>query len=97
MVSEIKIRIDFCFFIAKNVVPIEDILEMCGVDNMLNEVERYNARIWRHYIAWYIKICLGDLNEVKNGITWLKYFNQGCHNMAKGGIFKISNRKIVPK
>ena len=95
MVSSIKIRMNLCFSVAKNVVPIGDILEMHNVENMLTEAARYNASIKCHYITWDLKIRLENLNEVNNGFTWMKCFTQGCHNMEKSGTFKISNDKTV--
>ena len=62
MVSAIKIRTNLCFSVAKNVVPVEDILDMHNFDNTLTETERYNARIWFRYIAWALKIGLKNLN-----------------------------------
>ena len=47
------------------------------------EAVRYNASIWCHYIEWALKIRLENLNQVKNGFTWVKCFTQGCHSMAK--------------
>ena len=55
----------FCFDIANNVVPVEDIFGMHNVDNTLSEAEIYNLMISCHCIAWDIKIRLDDLNEVK--------------------------------
>ena len=46
LVIAIKIRVNLCFSVAKNVAPIEDILEMHNVDNTLNEAAIYNARIF---------------------------------------------------
>ena len=43
MVSEINIRNIFCLFLAKNVVPVEDIIEMHNVDDTLTEASRYIA------------------------------------------------------
>ena len=65
VVIAIKIRINLCFSVANNVVPVEDILNMHSVENTLAEAARYNARIWCHYIAWALKIRLENLNEVK--------------------------------
>ena len=60
-----------CFFgEGNNVFTIEDILEMRNVDNTITEAARYNVSIWCHYIAWALKICLENLNEVNNGFTW---------------------------
>ena len=95
MVSSIEIRLDF--FLWENIVPVEDILDMHHVDDKFTDSERYNARIWGHYIAWALKICGDNLNEVKNGFTWMKCFTQGCHKMAKAGILKIINGKTVQK
>ena len=67
-------------------MPVDNILRMHNVDNTLTEAARYNARILCHYIAWPLKICLGDFNEVNNGFTWMKSFTQGCHKMDKAGI-----------
>ena len=85
------------FSMGKNVVPVEDILDMHHVEDKFTESERYNARISCYYIAWALKICGENLNEVKNGFTWMKCFTQGCHKMAKSGIFKIINGKTVQK
>ena len=95
MVSAIKIRINSCFYVANNVVPVEDVMNMHNVDNNLTESERHNVRIWCHYIVRDLKIRLENLNEVKNGFTWIKCFTQGCHNMSKVVIFKIINGKTV--
>ena len=57
------------FSVANNVVPVEDILNICNVDDTLTEAERYNEMIQFHYIAWDLKILLENLNEVKNGFT----------------------------
>ena len=100
LVSAIKIRINLCFSVSKNVVPVEDILgilEMHNVDYVLTEVARYNARIRCHYISWDLKIRLDNLNEVNNGFTWMKFFTQGCHKMAKAVIIKIIDGKMVQK
>ena len=97
MVSPIKIQKNLCFSVAKNVEPVEDILEMHNVDNMLTEEERYNARIRCHHIAWDIKIRLENLNEANNGFTWIKCFTQVFYKMAKSGIKKIINGKTVQK
>ena len=78
-----------CFFgEGNNVFTIEDILEMCNVDEMRTEAARYNTRIRYHYIAWDIKIRLDILNEAKNGFTWMNCFTQGSHKMAKACILK---------
>ena len=69
MVSVIKIQINFCFYVANNVVPVEYILEMHNVDDTLTKSERYNARIWYHYISWDIKVRLDHLNWLNNGFT----------------------------
>ena len=69
VVSAIKIRIDSCFYVANNVVPVQDILDIHIVDDTITEAARYNARIWCHYIAWGIKILLKHLNEVNNCFT----------------------------
>ena len=95
MVSAIKIQM-FFFAIANNVLPVEDIINMNNVDDMLTESARYNASIWCHYIAWALKIRLDDLNEVNNGFTWMKCFTQGFHKMSKS-FFLISNGKTVRK
>ena len=47
----------------KNVVPVEDILDVHNVDNILTDVARYSAKIWCHYISWYLKNRLDHLNE----------------------------------
>ena len=86
-----------CFIVANNVVPVEDIVEMNNVDNTITEADRYNARIWFHYIAWNLNTLLDNLNEVNNVFTWMQHFTQGFHKMAKAGIFKISNDKTVRK
>ena len=70
MVSVIKIRMNLCFTVEKNVVPFEDILEIYNFENTITEAGIYNASISCHYIAWFLKICLEDLNEVNNGFTW---------------------------
>ena len=96
MVSSIKIRI-ICFDVANNLVPAGDIIEMHNVDNTLNEVDLYTARIACHYIAWAIKIRLGCLNDVNNDFTWIKCYTQGCHNMAEADINRIINGDTVWK
>ena len=78
-------------------MPVEYILDITNVDDTLTDAGRYNARIQFHYIAWDLKIRLDNFNEVKNGFTWMICFTQVCHNMAKAGIFKISNGKTVKK
>ena len=70
---------------------------MHNADDTLTGAVRYNARMWCHYIAWAFNICLENLNEVKNSFTWMKCFTQGCHNVAKASIFKISHGKTVQK
>ena len=70
---------------------------MHNVDDMLTEAERYNSRIRCHYIEWALRIRLENLNEVNNGFTWMKCFTQGCNNISKAGIFKITNGKTVQK
>ena len=50
VVIAIKIQMNSCFPVAKNLVPVEDILEINNFDDTLNEAARYNARIWGHYI-----------------------------------------------
>ena len=97
MVIAIKIQINLYFYVAKNAVTVEDIIEMHSVGNMLTEAERYNASIWRHYIEWALKTRLEYLNEVNNGYTCMKCFTQGCHNMTKSDCFKIFNVKTVHK
>ena len=77
---------NFCFSVANNVVPVEDILEMRNVEDTLTKAARYNAIIWCHYIAWDLKICLDNFNGVNNGFTWMKIFTHICHKMAKAGI-----------
>ena len=57
MVSAINILVIF-FVVTNIVVPVEDIIDMHNVDNALTGEARYNARIWGHYIAWALKICL---------------------------------------
>ena len=86
MVIAIKIRMNLCFAVANNVVPDEDILDMHNIDNMITESEMHGARIWFHCIAWALKICLENLNQLNNGFTWMKYFTQGCHKMSKASI-----------
>ena len=54
---------------ANNVVLVEDILNMYNIDDELTEMERYNERIWCHYIEWALKICLENLIKVKNDFT----------------------------
>ena len=71
VVSTIKIRMNLCFSVAKNVVPVEDIIEMHNVENKITKAEIYNASICCHCIVWYLKICLEYLNEVKNVFTWM--------------------------
>ena len=88
VVSAINIRINFCFYTANNVVTVEYIIDMHNFEDTLTEAERYNARVWYHYIAWDFHIRLDNLNEVNNGFTWMKCFTQGCHNMAKACILK---------
>ena len=78
-------------------MPVEDILDMHNVDDTQTEAARYNAIIWYHCILWDIKIRLDNLNEVNSRFTWIKLFTQGCHKMAKAGIFKISNGNMVQK
>ena len=78
---------NLCFYLEKNEVHVEDILEMHNVDDTLTEAARYNARIQCHYISWDLKILLDNLDEVNNGFTWMKFFKQGLHKMAKSGIF----------
>ena len=78
-------------------MPVEYIIEMHIVGNILTEVARYNASIRLHYIAWYLKTRLEYLNEVKNGYTCMKCFTQGCHNMTKSDCFKIFIVKTVHK
>ena len=79
---------DLFFSVGNNVVPVEDILEMHNVENILTEEVIYNSRIFYHYIAWALKILQDNLNEVNNGFTWMICFTQGCHKMAEYGIFK---------
>ena len=76
-------------------MPVEDILEMHNVDDTLTDVERYNSRMWCHYIAWDLKIHMGNLNEVKNDFTWMKIFTRVFHNMYKADISNICNGKKV--
>ena len=97
MVSAIMTQTNFCFTVEKNVVPVEDILSMHNIDDTLTEEARYNTRIWCYYIACDLEINLENLNEVNNCLTWINYFTQGFHNMAKAGIFKMSNGKTVRK
>ena len=82
---------NFCFHVSNNVVPIEDILDMHNVYDTLPEAARYNANIWCQYITWVIKICLDNLNEIKNGFTWMKCFTQICQKTAMDIILKIRN------
>ena len=63
----------FYFVLANIIVPIEDILDMNNVGDMLTQAARYNARIWFHYIAWDFKIRLSDLNEVKTVLLRWKF------------------------
>ena len=44
LVSAIRIRIDLCFSIANNVVPVEDIREMYNIDDMLTEAVMYDKK-----------------------------------------------------
>ena len=74
MVIAIKIQINLYFYVENNVVPVEYIIDMHSVGNMITEAERYNASIWRHYIEWALKIRLEYLNEVKNGYTCMVFF-----------------------
>ena len=97
VVSTIKIRTNLCFSVAKNVVPVEDIIEMHNFDDTLTETEMYNARIWFQYTAWALKIGLENLNEVNNDFTWIKCFTLGCRKMAKAGVLIISNGNTVQK
>ena len=78
-------------------MPVEDIIEMHNVDNIITESERYNERIWCHYITCALKICLNNLNEVNNILTWMKSFTQGCHNISKTGSFEIINVNMVQR
>ena len=94
MVSAIYIQIILRFSIANNVVPVEDDLEIRNVDYTLTESERYSARIRYHYIAWALKICLDNLNELKTVFTWMKCFTEGCYDMARADFFKIPFSKI---
>ena len=57
VVSKINIRMGF-FSVSNIFFPVEDIPEMHTFEGTLTEAERYNARVWCHYIAWDIKICL---------------------------------------
>ena len=87
-----------CFFVVeKNVVPVEDIIKTRNFNDTLTEEARYNERIWCHYIERDFKIHPNYLNELNNGFTWMKCFTQGCHKVAKCGILKISNGKMVQK
>ena len=74
MVIAIKIQTNLYFYVENNVVPVEYIIEMHSVGNMLTEAARYNASIWRHYTAWALKTRLEYLNEVNNGYTCMKCF-----------------------
>ena len=68
-------------------MPVEDILEMHNVDDILTEAARYNAIICCHYISWDIKIRLNNLNKVNNGFACMKCLTQGFHKISKSGIF----------
>ena len=48
VVSSINIWMNLCFFVAKNVVTIEEIIEMKNVKDTLTEAARYDSRIWYH-------------------------------------------------
>ena len=76
-------------------MPVEDIIDMHHVENTLTEAASYNSSIWHHCIAWDPKICLNSLNYANNVCTWMKYFTQGCHNMAKAGINLLISGKTV--
>ena len=97
LVSAINIRMDLYFYVANNVVPVEDILDMHNVDDVITEEESYNAGIWCYYIAWDLKICLVDLNEVNNSFTCMDFFTQVCHKITKSGIFEIINGRRCKK
>ena len=45
LVSAINIRMNLCFSVGNNVVPVENILEMHNIYDPLTEASRYNARI----------------------------------------------------
>ena len=79
---------NFCFAVANNVVPVEDILEIHNVEDTLTEEARYNTSIWCHKIPGVLKICMDNLTDVNNGFTWMKCFTQGCHEMANVGNLK---------
>ena len=45
MVSAINIRMNLCFSVEKNIVPVENILNIRNFDDTLTEAARYNASI----------------------------------------------------
>ena len=51
LVSAIKSRMNFCFAVSNNVVPVEDILKVNDFDNTPTEAAIYNARIHFHDIT----------------------------------------------
>ena len=49
MVSAIKILMNLYFAVAKNEVPVGNIIDTNNVEDMLTEAESYNGRIQCHY------------------------------------------------
>ena len=76
------------FFLANNVVHVEDILEMHNFGDSLTEAESYNSIIWCHYDSCALKISFDKYNEVNNGFTFMKSFAQIFHKINKSDIFK---------
>ena len=83
MIISINIRMNFCFAVANNVLPVEGILEMHNFDNAVTEAACYNTSIWCHDISRDLKIFLENLIEVNKRFTWMKCFTQGCRKMTK--------------
>ena len=76
VVAEMKFRMNLCFAVARNEVPVDIVFEIH--DALVSETARYNACIWCHYIGWDLNICIGNLDKYEFASTW-----GGCYRNAK--------------
>ena len=88
IVVVMKCRMNMCFGVARNEVPVDIVLELH--DALVSETLRSNACIWCQYIGWVLKICVDNLDKDECTCTWGECCTDACKIKASFVIVKLT-------
>ena len=67
VVAVMNFRTNLQFAVARNDVLVDIVLEIH--DALVSKTAIYNARIWCHYISWYLNIFIDNLDKDESTFT----------------------------